>query len=405
MTRRALPPDLTLIERQEEVDALSARCRREGRFAFDTEFVMEDRYESEVCLIQLAVQGTVALIDPFLKLDLAPIWDMVCDPQVQAVAHAGQEDLALCVQHTGRVPHNVFDVQIAAGLAGLDYPMSLQRLVQSTLHVRLHKSKTLTNWRKRPLTGEQVRYAAEDVSYLLGVQDELVKRLTRLERRDWAQEEFRRFEDMTVYRRAEVDKVQRIKGAGSLKGQQLSVLHRLWAWREEVALRMNRPARIALKDHLMVEIARQSLTSFADIRDLRGVNLSDRDVHALCGVVKEALTIPEEAWPKSKPHDVETPWESSLIALCTAVIRSYCLDHDLAYSLVATQRSIKELIRHRTQGKPAQESDVELLCGWRRETVGAMLDDVLAGRRAVRVAPVNGEPTVHVTVAERGAGV
>lgn len=405
MTRRALPPDLALIERQEEIDQLCAQIRHEGRFAFDTEFVMEDRYQSEVCLIQLAAQGTVALIDPFLKLDLAPIWEMVCDPQVQAVVHAGQEDLALCVQHTGRVPHNVFDVQIAAGLVGWDYPMSLQRLVQSTLHVRLHKSKTLTNWRKRPLTGEQIRYAAEDVSHLLAVQDEIVKRLARLEREDWAQEEFRRFEDMTVYRRAEADKVLRIKGAGSLKGQQLSVLHRLWAWREEVALRMNRPARIALKDHLMVEIARQSLTSFADIRDLRGVNLSDRDVHTLCRVVKDALTIPETDWPKSKPHDVETPWESALLALSTAVIRSYCLDHELAYSLVATQRSIKELIRHRTQGKPAGEGDVELLCGWRRETVGAMLDDVLAGRRTVRVASVNGEPTVHVTVAEAGAGV
>lgn len=386
-----------IVERQSQLDELCHHARREGRLAFDTEFVMEDRYQSELCLVQVATNQTVALLDPFLELDLAPLWDAICDETVETIVHAGQEDLALCVQHTGRVPRAVFDAQIAAGLVGHDYPLSLQRLVQATLHIRLHKAKTLTNWRKRPLTAAQIGYAAEDVCFLLEVHQKLSARLAQLDRTEWAREEFSRFEDMTLYRRADAERVLRIKGAGALRGRQLAVLHALCAWREEIAKRINRPPRVALKDHLMVEIARQEITQFAEVRDLRGVNLSDRDVHALVRVVQKALTIPEVEWPQGKPHEPEPPRESALLALATAVIKSYCLENDLAYSLVATQRSIRELVRHRTTGQPQDDASVELLRGWRGRSVGARLDEVLAGRRSVRVEPVDGELSVHVT--------
>ena len=169
--RRINRPEPTVIENQAQVDDLCARARSEGRFAFDTEFVMEDRFATEVCLIQIATSGYVAIIDPFLDVCLDAVWELVADDQVETVVHAGQEDLALCVQHTKKAPQRVYDVQIAAGLAGLEYPLSLQRLVQNVLHVRLHKSKTLADWRKRPLTEGLIVYGAEDVCYLLAIQD------------------------------------------------------------------------------------------------------------------------------------------------------------------------------------------------------------------------------------------
>ena len=186
MRRRRNIPESSVLGTQSEIQELCAQCRAEARFAFDTEFVMEDRYEAEVCLLQIAVGDTVAIVDPFKKLDLQPVWNLVGDPEIETIVHAGQEDLALSVQHTGAPPRNIFDVQIAAGFVGYDYPVSLQRLVQSTLHIRLHKSKTLTDWRKRPLSPEQIRYAAEDVSYLLEIRNLLDRRLGRLNRRNWA---------------------------------------------------------------------------------------------------------------------------------------------------------------------------------------------------------------------------
>lgn len=399
MTRRIPPPDATLIERQEQLDALCAQCRTEGRFAFDTEFVMEDRYASELCLIQLAAAGSVAVVDPFLALDLSPVWSLVNDEAVETVVHAGQEDLALAVYHSGQVPTCVFDVQIAAGLVGHSYPISLQKLVQTTLHVRLHKSKTLTDWRKRPLARSQIHYAAEDVQYLLTLHRKLKDRLTQLNRLDWVRQELRRFEDMSFYRRAEEDKLLRVKGAGALSGQQLAIVQELLTWREALAERYNRPIRAVLKDHLLVEIARHGLKQFDEVRALRGVNLSSADVRGLCRVVQQALQLPSEKWPAVKSGEMETPREAILVALATAVVRTYCMEHNLAYGLVATQRSIRELLRHRTIGRPADAEAVELLRGWRGRTVGLMLDEVLAGKRTVRVEPLNGELAVHVAPA------
>ncbi len=397
MGRRSLIPDITTVKRQAQTEELCRNCRACGRFAFDTEFVMEDRFEPEVCLIQIATEGAVVVIDPFLDLDLQPVWDLVCDDQVETVVHAGQEDLALCVQHTGRLPHRVYDVQIAAGFAGYDYPLSLQKLVQAALHIRLHKSKTLTDWRKRPLSAEQIRYAAEDVGYLLAVRDKLHDRLSKRNRLNWVHEEFNRFEDMSLYRRVEEEKLLRVKGAGALRGRQLAVVRELLTWRETAAKQLNRPVRVVLKDHLLVEIAKLELCSIGEIRDLRGINLSDKHVRALGRVVEKALKTPSEQWPAPTPRGTETPKEAALIALATVVIHSFCLENEVAYGLVASKRTLRELIRHHNRGRPPDRTDVELLRGWRGKTAGALLEDILDGRRSLYVESLDGEPVVRVT--------
>ncbi|UCE61040.1 MAG: HRDC domain-containing protein [Phycisphaerales bacterium] len=397
MQRRRGGPEATLIESQSQISQFCQRCGDEGRFAFDTEFVMEDRYESEVCLLQAAVADSVVIIDPFSKLDLSPLWGLVANDAIETVVHAGQEDLAIAVQYTEVAPRRVFDVQIAAGLVGFDYPISLQRLIQSMLHIRLHKAKTLTDWRKRPLTQAQIRYAAEDVAYLLTIREDLNKKLESLGRLDWAREEFRCLEELTRYRRAEEDRLLRIKGMGNLKSEKLAVAREIMHWRETLAKRLNRPARVVLKDHLLVEIAKHGLAEVSDIRDLRGMNLNQRNIHSLVEVIRNARKIPSSEWPEQKPRSVDAPRDAALLALVTAVARSYCLEHKLAYGLVATQKSIRELIRHSAFGRPSDGTGVELLAGWRGETVGAMLADVLAGKRTVRVEELDGERTVRVT--------
>ncbi|MGB2984453.1 MAG: HRDC domain-containing protein [Phycisphaerae bacterium] len=392
--------ETTTISRQEQLDETCRQCRVEGRFAFDTEFVMEDRFEAEVCLIQVATEASVTVIDPFLDLDLRSLWALVCDKEVETVVHAGQEDLGLCVQHTGQIPQQVYDVQIAAGLTGYDYPLSLQKLVQTALHIHLHKSKTLTDWRKRPLAADQIRYAAEDVSHLLAVRRKLHERLSKRNRLDWAREEFARFEEMSLYRRAEEDKLLRVKGSGALKGRSLAIVHELLTWREELAKQRNRPVRVALRDHLLVEIAKFELCSFKAVRALRGLNLSDRDIRGLCRVVEKAVNLPSEQWPVLTPRTIETPKEAALIALVGAVLRSYCLEHDIAYGLMASKRSIHKLVRYCTKGRPARRGDVELLTGWRGRTVGAMLEGILAGQRSIQVESFDGERFVRVTPVE-----
>lgn len=396
MQRTKPEPQTHYMRQQRGIDDLCRLCREEGRFAFDTEFVMEDRFEPEVCLIQIATRESIFVIDPFCKIDLEAIWQLIGDQDVETVVHAGQEDLGFCVQQTGSPPRRIVDVQIAAGLAGFDYPASLAKLVRQTLHVRLHKSKTLTDWRKRPLTDAQVRYAMEDVRYLLSLHGTLRERLGRRNRLAWAEEEFRRFEDVSFYRRAEEEKLQRVKGGGSLEGQALVILRELLTWRTAAAKRLNRPVRAVLKDHLLVEIAKHKLRSFGEIRDLRGVNLSSRHVREVVEVVEHALQVPPAEWPAPRPREQERPGEAALIALASAVVRSFCLEHEIAYALAASKDSLQRLVRHcGDEGAPRQRK-VELLKGWRGAAFGRMLEEVLAGRRKLHVAAWRGERLVRV---------
>ena len=142
--------------------------------------------------------------------------------------------------------------------------------------------------------------------------------------------------------------------------------------------------------------ALMELTNFDEIRDLRGLNMSDKHVHALGKVVEHAMALPAEQQQTAAAPDFESPQETILIALATAVIRSYCLEYEMAYGLVATKKSIRDLIRHRTAGNSRKIEDIELLCGWRAQTVGALLDELLAGKRTVRVEPVGRDLLLHV---------
>lgn len=391
MSQRPTIPETLHVERQEQITELCDECRTVGQFAFDTEFIMEDSFEPELCLIQIATKSQVAVIDPFLNLDPTPIWQLVCDEQVETIVHAGLEDLALCVQHTGEVPKNIYDAQIAAGIAGLGYPLSLQKLVQSTLHIRLHKSKTLTDWRRRPLTRDQIVYGAEDVCYLPAVHEKLDSRLAATGRQDWMREESIRFENISLYHRADEEKLTRVKGAGGLQGRQLVVLRELLAWRESAAMQMNRPIRVVLKDHLLVEIAKHELSSPKEVRDLRGVNVSDKRIHELCDVVRKALETPSEQWPKPKPREAETAVENALVPLITGFLHAYCHANGLAYGLLASKKSIQDLVRHKRGSRPKDREAVDLLQGWRGRTIGVILEDLIAGNTSIRIRSLNGE--------------
>src|SRR3954468_16277029 len=160
-------PDESLIATPGQLRELVDHVREAGRFGFDTEFVSEDTFEPVLCLIQVATRERLAVVDPQAVGDLAPFWGLVHDPAIEVVMHAAGEDMRICLLRTGAVPRRVFDVQIAAGLVGYSYPLSLVNLVFQALRVSLPGSETRTDWRRRPLSPGQLRYALDDVRYLL----------------------------------------------------------------------------------------------------------------------------------------------------------------------------------------------------------------------------------------------
>jgi len=110
--------------------------------AFDTEFVSEHSYRSELCLIQVAALEKLAVIDPLAVGDVRPFWDLIVAPGHETIVHAGREELNFCLHATGKRPANLFDVQLAAGFVSYEYPAGYASLLNRMLGITLEKGET-----------------------------------------------------------------------------------------------------------------------------------------------------------------------------------------------------------------------------------------------------------------------
>ena len=180
--------------------------------AFDTEFVSEDSYQPELCLIQVAAGGRLAIIDPLAVNDLQPFWDLLVAPGKETLVHAGREEFRFCHKATGQRPSGWFDVQIAAGLIGIEYPASYGNLAYKLLGKSLSKDETRTDWRKRPLSQRQLEYALLDVMDLEAIRNVLYADLERLGRLPWLVEELVSWQEGIETAEASTEKWRRVGG-------------------------------------------------------------------------------------------------------------------------------------------------------------------------------------------------
>lgn len=393
-----LAPDI--VNEQPRLEELCRACRDAGRFAFDTEFIRDDTYEPALCLVQIAVDGQVLLVDPTADLKLAPFWDLVADPQIVTIVHAGKEDFELCLRQTGSVPRNVFDVQIAAGFVGLGYPLSLSRLVESTLRKRIGKGQTLTDWLRRPLTPEQIHYAAEDVLHLPRLHSRLHKDIETANRLPWAEEEFRRFEEPEFYKPPPDERVQRLRGSKKLDGLGLLLLERLIVWRDAWAAERNRPIRALIRDDVLVEVARRRPRKERDLEVMRGFPQSKNKkvVREVLDIIEAAGKAPKSEWPKPLERREDPPMTKALLDLLSAVVQAICCEERLNYSLLGSMQRLRELLDYhggRTAERPA------ILKGWREKFIGQQVLDLLEGRSDLHLSGWPKDPRILLT-ARRG---
>jgi ribonuclease D len=363
-------------------------------FGFDTEFIGEETFHPRLCLVQVATAERLFVIDPLAVGSLGCFWELVADPARVVVVHAGREEIRMCQQGCGRPPGNLFDLQVAAGLVGLGYPMGHAALVYHLLKVQLSKGETLTDWARRPLTGQQIQYAYDDVRYLLPLWRQITKRLDKLGRADWAEEEFQTHTRRALAEDPAIERWRKLRGLGSLDRRRLAVVRELFAWREGIAERQNRPARTVVRDDLVVEIARRLPQKDKDLSVLRG--LPKIDYAGLLSAVQRGRDLPAEAWPALPERDNDPPQVGLVASLLMAVLGDLCARSALTPGLTATTSDVKLLARAHFQGAdlPAESA---LTRGWRSRAVLPALLAVLEGRQAVRVADVRAAAPFELT--------
>jgi ribonuclease D len=372
-----------------EIAEAAERARATRRLGIDTEFMSEGRYRAMLCLVQVSVDPpdgagppTIVLIDPLEGADTHPFAELLADPGVEVVVHAGRQDVAILRRVWRTELTNIFDTQIAAGFAGASAQAGYGNLLGGMLGRAVGKTASYTRWDARPLTGEQLSYAAEDVLHLLELADEIQRRLDSSGRLEWAREECRRLESATD-QRDPYAAWERLPRIGQLDARARAVARELAAWREMTASAQDRPVGSVVADPALVELAKRRPADLKGLEQIRGLHpptIKRRGTAILEAIAAglQAASIPrEEARGRSDSSDMP------LIALAEALLRARALEAGLAYELIASRSELEQIVSASRRSEP--EPDVRTLSGWRRELVGDDLRELLAGHSAVAV--------------------
>jgi ribonuclease D len=369
--------------------AVAERAAAAGRLAIDTEFVSERRYQAQLCLAQVAVPDASAdggveteVLDPLGELDPAPLAEVLADPDVEVVVHAGRQDVAIMRRTWSTEVTRVFDTQVAAGFAGFGNQEGYESLVRRVLGVRLGGGEGFTRWERRPLTEQQIAYARDDARCLLALGDALERQLADSGRLEWAREECRALESASDER--EPERVyERLPRLGRLRAEGRAVALELVEWRERTARSMDRPAGFVLPDQALVELARQMPRDAEGLEGIRG--LPQQTLRRRADALLEAIARGLEREPPPAPD--EQPRRDSrdapLVALAQALVRHRSLESGIAVELIATQAELVALVTSVRRGEEVPEPRV--VRGWRAELVGDELRELLAGRRTLAV--------------------
>jgi ribonuclease D len=382
------------IKSSAELEDFLKELQGSSRIVFDTEFISEGRYVPELCLVQIATDDALALIDTVAIEDVSSLWKFVATVDSEIVMHAGRGDLEFCLRSCGLMPRRLFDTQVAAALIGPDYPAGFRTLVSRYLDINSPKGETRTDWRKRPLTKKQLQYALDDVRHLLPLQDRLMRSLRRRNRVGWLREEMNNWA-ATLEEAFFAERWSRVTGVAALSRRSQAIVREVWRWREGLAHDRNCPPKRILRDDLIVELAKRGSADMNQITAIRGLDRGDlrRRLPELASAIKAALDVPREECPQIERNSFP-PQFTVMGQFMYAALNSLCRQRHVAASLVGTQNDVRELIAMHTGDLPEGVAP-RLLDGWRAEVVGNTFEDLLSGRTSIRVGdPKSDHPLI-----------
>ena len=371
--------NIQYIDQAEQLPALCQLISQEPWIALDTEFLREKTYYPKFCLLQIAAPGWVACVDPLAIEDLKPLLAAIYNPDITKVLHSCRQDLEIFYQLTGAIPQPLFDTQIAAPLLGFQENPGYAMLVSSFLNINLNKAHTRTDWSLRPLSADQIQYAADDVIYLCKIYSMMQEQLQKLGRDQWLHSDFELLNDPELYQVSPENVWLKIRGKNKLTGKQLSIMQTLSEWRERTAQQENKPRSWLLSDDLMLELAKLQPVTIAELAKIRNIN--ERTVNRYGKKLCELVAVARERLPKplqDKGRPVKkTQQHEAVIDILSAVVRIRAEQNSLNPIILATRKDLEDLVF----GEP----DCVLLSGWRHQMAGRELQALLAGELTVKL--------------------
>jgi ribonuclease D len=340
-----------------------------------------------ICLIQTASEIGNYIIDPLVISDLSPFLQLIENPNILKITHAGDNDYRGFYQNFGILPKNIFDTQIASAFLDFKYPISFKKLVETEFNYHLDKSHTVTQWDHRPLTGDQLQYALDDVLPLIELYERLTERLIQNNRLSWAQEEFKQLELVSTYAKLVESEVVSNPMIYSLSLNERIFYLRLMIWRENVAKErnVNKDMVIPAKYiHTLVKGIKSGKNYFKDNRRFP-INISN-DYWKLFDDFYREKPRENELLLLSKigKEPEEDLREEAIIDLIYGVIKYYCMENGISAS-IAFPKNMLKLMRQN------DNLHAGFANGWRSSFFGMEFNEMLTQKKSVNVIFKNGK--------------
>ena len=363
------------IANQESLEAFVDRARLSSVLAIDTEFLRERTYYAKLCLIQLATDSEVVIVDPFEVTDLSVMKPLLEDPDVMKIFHAAGQDLEIIWHEVGCMPKPLFDTQVAAALLGHTQQIGYGALVHAVCGVQLKKMDSFTDWSRRPLSASQLDYAADDVVYLPRMYEQMRSELEKLGRLHWLDPEFEEMCDPSRFQSDERERYKRLKRVGQLSRRQLAAAREVTAWRELTAQKRNVPRKWVITDEQIVEACKREARTIDELFMVRGMRekLGTRDARAVAALMKSAFDASPDTWPELDRSGRNEPNVDAPMDLMGALVRLRAKENGVAVPTLASHDDLLKVARGYRKG-------VDLLRGWRRALVGEELLELLDGK-------------------------
>ncbi len=383
-----------LISEPSSLAAFAERHAEVPWLCFDTEFIGEKRFRTQLCLIQVASPEGIFLIDPLALDDLQPFLVLIADPQIQKITHAGENDYRLLYELFGTVPANVVDTQVAAGFVGYRYPVSYRVLIEEEAGVRLAKGYAVADWEQRPLRKKQLKYAVQDVLYLPQVWANLQRKLESLGRLEWLREECAAWEEKKFYYKDPWKEVLGSRLIQNLGPKEQLFLLRLLKWREEEAERRNHSREMVLPQKMISHIVR----SVGAGRDALAQNrrIPERVVREFGSLFVELFEKPPteaelEVLDRLPGRRAEqSPHQEIIMEMLALLIRYRALEAHIAPDLVVPPPVMKVMKGDPDYFDPVFERT------WRREFLGEELLEWLRRRSHLKLEFEGGSFRLHL---------
>ncbi|MEQ8486775.1 MAG: ribonuclease D [Pseudomonadales bacterium] len=366
--------DAASVEWITDDDALAAAAGAWGRvIGLDTEFQRTDTFFPLPGLYQVSDGSRVYLLDPLSVNDFSPLLELLEDRRVVKIMHSCSEDLELLRHHFGAAPVGLFDTQLAHAFVSTDFSISFTRLVEARLGVTLDQQETRSDWLARPLTAEQVKYAAEDVYYLPPLYEALHAELVRTGRLAWFREEmdergrFQLGDPDTYY--LGMNKVWRMDDAARAR------LQRLTSWRERQAMAEDRPRNRIVRDEHLLALAEDDDVDTDRLQALLPRGVVRRYGDDLLAAHDGDSDAAGGGDPPPQPAAPLTRAETALAQDLRVVARAVAESLGMAPELLSRKKDVEACVRHfRIHGELS-----ERFLGWRAPLLADAFRARLAG--------------------------